>query len=201
MMKTIRSSKYCSVILVLVFVWFGINSMGCFSLHRVPPPGAKSVPMSDQCQGYNSSFLISGAFAAGLGLLSGAGGISTAIPQGTNDQGTRTALGVTSLVLGAGTVVSVFLAQNYARLYSHHCAKDVLVPPSVPAREPIRQDRTDRSDQDQTNNTTDKPRKRRRPGHRRNTNTNDNNTNDNNNNSNTNDNKSDDGVKTPPRFD
>ena len=96
---------------------------GCVLLHAprsapravvgtpLPPPPALPLRSSASPTCSQTPYLVWGGLAVGFGALAGASGVATLAPQSESG---KTALAITSVVVGVGSAVSTWLAGNYA---------------------------------------------------------------------------------------
>jgi hypothetical protein len=73
----------------------------------------------EDCEYIDTMYKMWGGFSAGFAILSGAGGVST-IPFDDNKD-TQIGIGITSLICGAFSAVSVWMQNSYASDYTNHC--------------------------------------------------------------------------------
>jgi hypothetical protein len=73
----------------------------------------------DKCEQIDTMYKMWGGFSAGFAILSGAGGVST-IPFG-DDKNAQIGIGITSLICGAFSAVSVWMQNSYAQDYTRDC--------------------------------------------------------------------------------
>jgi hypothetical protein len=73
----------------------------------------------DNCKQIDTMYKMWGGFAAGFAILSGAGGVST-IPFDDN-KNAQIGIGITSLICGSFSAVSVWLQNSYAQDYINYC--------------------------------------------------------------------------------
>jgi hypothetical protein len=107
---------------------------GCASLIPTPHGGGLNVqegPTPKECEDIDSSFTLWGGIAAGTGFLAGTGGVGTLATlktdeMGKTDKGTSTILGISSLVVGTISAISVFVSQRKANRFSDRGCSEVL---------------------------------------------------------------------------
>jgi len=113
-MKTILTA------ITISFILFSFFLASC-SLQGVRASSIdQTLTDKDECEQIDTMYKMWGGLAAGFGVLSGAGGVSTIAVDSKNGQ---LGIGITSLVCGAGSAVCVWLQSSYAEDYLKDCVE------------------------------------------------------------------------------
>lgn len=107
--------KVMFILIVCIFIF-----VNC-SLQQVRTTDI-SQEQQDKCEQIDTMYKMWGGFSAGFAILSGAGGVST-IPFDDN-RDAQIGVGITSLVCGAFSAVSVWMQNSYAQDYTKYCGED-----------------------------------------------------------------------------